>query len=1091
MEKKIYSKYSNNRKPEYQIRTDIFIDEKQQKYVCKSAFTEKANLHVGRMTESYEKLSEIFKLSKLSVVPCYKKGNTVWFDYIDGVTLEQKLYELIIGGALDEAIAEMQAYFNILEEAEGKQEFSQTEGFVEVFGNGEYKSDFSLPFSNLDFNFDNIILSKDEMFLIDYEWTYEFPIPIKYIRFRAVTNFIARYELHHIGFWKKLDFSEEEVLIYEEMDRRFYGYIMDEYEDVLNRKYLFPEHNVISMVDDINEMFYANIEEVRDDINGNEKLNQIKQILLNQKGHVEQLMKRERTLVGKTSNQENHITQLLESERRLLNKLEEIERSKHELENHISELQTISQQKAQVIEQQKERINELGTAGHILRQDLMNKDQQLIAKTHELEGARQEIAIIKSTKAYRIMRVMWRIRGAIVPPNSLRAKVCRKVLRGVRRPFRGRLETRRQWNSYPQLTMPTSDTPIVSIVIPVYNQFHYTCECLKSIYDNTKDIAYEIIIADDNSSDLTKKITKKFSGIKVVRNHTNLRFLLNCNNAAKHAKGKYVLFLNNDTQVKENWLSSLVDLIEGDDRIGMVGSKLVYPDGRLQEAGGILWKDGSAWNYGHGQDPSMPDFNYVKEVDYISGAAIMISTKLWNEIGGFDERFVPAYYEDTDLAFEVRKRGYQVVYQPLSEITHFEGVSNGVDTTGGQKKYQVDNAKKFYDKWKDVLTEAHFPNGENVLLARDRSVDKKTILVIDHYVPHHDKDAGGKCTYMYMKLFLKLGMKVVFIGDNFYPHQPYTQELEQMGIHVLYGNYYHDHIHEWLVENGNYFDYAYLNRPHISIKYIDILKEHSRAKIIYFGHDLHYLREYREYELTGNIEKQISSNQWKKKEFDLFNKADVIYVVGSFEQAILKEQIVGKPIRNIPVYFYDEIKADVPNNWSERKDIMFVGGFGHTPNADAVLWFAENVFPSIVQAYPDIIWYIIGSNPTQEVLELASDNIVVTGFVSDEELGRYYESCRIAVVPLRVGAGVKGKVIEATYNRIPLVTTPIGAEGLSLEEEAFIVTEPTEEMAQLIIELYNNYDRLEKLSGNCVNFVQNHFTSVTAQTVVSEDVFTD
>ena len=191
----------------------------------------------------------------------------------------------------------------------------------------------------------------------------------------------------------------------------------------------------------------------------------------------------------------------------------------------------------------------------------------------------------------------------------------------------------------------------------------------------------------------------------ICRNQTNQGFLRNCNQAAKAARGKYIMFLNNDTKVTEGWLSSLVKLIESDPSIGMVGSKLVYPDGRLQEAGGILWSDGSGWNYGRLDDPDKAEYNYVKDVDYISGAAILLSVQLWKQIGGFDERFAPAYCEDSDLAFEVRKAGYRVVYQPLSKVIHFEGVSNGTDVNGtGLKRYQVENSKKLREKWRMSLS---------------------------------------------------------------------------------------------------------------------------------------------------------------------------------------------------------------------------------------------------------------------------------------------------------------------------------------------------------------------------------------------------
>ncbi len=648
-------------------------------------------------------------------------------------------------------------------------------------------------------------------------------------------------------------------------------------------------------------------------------------------------------------------------------------------------------------------------------------------------------------------------------------------------------KTEPELNNFDPLVFEEFNAPLVSIIIPVYNQFQYTYNCLKAILKHTTGIAYEIIIADDVSSDLTVHLDKLVSHITIIRNEENLGFLRNCNYAAKKAKGDYLLFLNNDTQVQENWLPPLLRVMESDEKVGLVGSKLIYANGQLQEAGGIVWKDASAWNYGNQKDPDDPEYAYVKEADYVSGASILLRSDLWKALEGFDEYFAPAYYEDTDLAFRVRARGYSVKYQPESRVVHYEGISNGTDLTDGMKQYQVINRQKFYARWKTVLEEENFPNGENVFAAKDRSRSKKHILVIDHYVPHYDKDAGGRCTFMWLKMFVKSGFQVTFIGDNYFKHEPYTSILNQMGIEVLYGNFYYLNHEQWLKENLHYFDFIYLQRPHISIKYIDLVTQYGRGKIFYFAHDLHFLRLQREYELTGKSALKSQMEEVKKQEFYLFDHADVVHVVGSYEQAYLQKLLPEKTIRDIPIYLYEEMKQDVEKDFSKRQDLIFVGGFGHTPNIDAVLWFAETVFPLILEKNPDIKWHIVGGKAPEEVTGLANEHIILHGFVSDEKLAELYNSCRLAVVPLRYGAGVKGKVVEAAYYQIPLVTTTIGAEGISFKENAFAVEDDPQKMAELIIELYRDYGKLEAMSNNGIDLIKNHYTMQAAEKIFRKD----
>lgn len=640
-----------------------------------------------------------------------------------------------------------------------------------------------------------------------------------------------------------------------------------------------------------------------------------------------------------------------------------------------------------------------------------------------------------------------------------------------------------------KINFPYAENPKVSIIIPVYNQIHYTYACLVSILENTESFDYEIIIADDVSTDATKEIDKFVSGLVIARNESNQGFLKNCNNAAKKARGEYIFFLNNDTTVQKDWLPPLIRLLESDESIGMVGSKLIYPDGRLQEAGGIIWSDGSGWNYGRCDDPNKPEYNYVRDVDYISGAAIMLSRKLWEEIGGFDERYAPAYCEDSDLAFEVRKRGLRVVYQPLSVVTHFEGVSNGTDVNGtGLKRYQVENNKKLQEKWSEEFKNQYDNVGvPNAFRARERSRGKKVILFVDHYVPTFDKDAGSKTTFQYIKMFIERGYVVKFLPDNFAKSEPYTSILEQMGVEVLYGNEMRTNIFEWIENNRSNIDIAYLNRPHIATKYIDFIKEKTDIKVIYYGHDLHFLRERREYELTGDVERKNASAYWKSMELDLMRKASISYYPSNVEVDYIHTFDKKINAKAITAYVFEKF-GNIDYNPDIREGVLFVGGFSHPPNADALKYFLDNMWDEIY-AQIKAPFYIVGSNATDEIKSLHNEakGIIFKGFVSEEELKELYEKVRLVVVPLRYGAGVKGKVIEALYYNDPVITTGVGAEGIDNSYNQMLVADEPGDFVNKCVTLYNDKEALKNMSKAADDYVKNKHSIEAVWDIIRED----
>jgi GT2 family glycosyltransferase len=606
------------------------------------------------------------------------------------------------------------------------------------------------------------------------------------------------------------------------------------------------------------------------------------------------------------------------------------------------------------------------------------------------------------------------------------------------------------------LAVAATESITVTIIVPVYNEWIHTKNCLDSIAKNSDEVVYEVILADDLSDDETETEAKLVKNLRYIRNSINLRFVKNCNAAVAEAKGKYVLLLNNDTLVLSGWLQSMLDCFEQNHNVGLVGPKLLFDDGRVQEAGGIVWKDASGWNYGRGMESNRPEFNYVKEVDFISGACIMLLKSDWDELGGFDERYAPAYYEDTDLAFRIRGLGKRVLYQPLAEVVHFEGVSHGTDLNSGMKAHQVHNKEVFYHRWKTVLEKQHYENGVDVFRARDRSYNKKTILVIDHYVPYYDRDAGSRSTFQYLQLFVELGHKVIFMPDNFYSEEPYAGTLRKLGIELLTGHWYAENWQVWLRDSVQYIDCIYLHRPHISELYIDVINQMTpRPRVVYFGHDLHYLRKSREAEVFDSKALGKEAADWKRRELALFKKVDLVIYPSVIEVEEVKPYC--NHVQVIPLNIYPSIEKF--STVEGRKQLLFIGGFGHPPNTDGLIWFVSQVLPLINKVDPSIELKVVGSNASEQIKSLASDSVEILGRLSDEELSLLYETIRVAVVPLRFGAGIKGKVIEAMYNGVPVVTTSIGAEGLPCNSDYLLCCDEPKEFADAVLSLYTNDDQ--------------------------------
>jgi len=633
------------------------------------------------------------------------------------------------------------------------------------------------------------------------------------------------------------------------------------------------------------------------------------------------------------------------------------------------------------------------------------------------------------------------------------------------------------------LTFPKYLNPKVSIVIPVHNNFELTYACLASIL-LTVNIPYEVIVVDDASTDKTTEIEEIVKNIKVVRNEKNEMFVKSCNKGSKFAKGEYILLLNNDTEVLAGWLQEMLWVFENFEKVGMVGAKLLYPDLTLQEAGAIVWGNGKAWNYGRNQNAFHPKFNYTREVDYCSGACIMLPKKLWDELGGFDEVFAPGYWEETDLAFRVREKGYKVVYTPFAQIIHYEGMSAGKDTkkSDGMKRYQEVNEAKFKRRWNHVLIQRRheIPSFELADIVKDRNRFGR-VLCIDYEIPRPDKEAGGYATFQEIKLFQALGFKVTFIPQNIAYLYGYVEDLQRMGVEVLYAPYVTS-VRELIEKRGKDFDIFYIVRWHVAQDYVDIIRwANPNAKIIFNNADLHFLRELREAIATQNKELLAKAVDTRSKELEIMRKVDLTVSYNEVEHAvIMSHNLDSTKLAKWPWVVYP--KNSVPG-FDEREHIAFLGNYRHTPNVVAVKWFVENVIPLLTMELPEVKFLIYGAHVSDEVKKLESKNVKVKGYV--ESLDEVFKKCRIFIAPLQSGAGIKGKVIECLSYGVPAVLSPIAAEGTGIKDdfEALIAENP-KEWVLAIKRLYTDVELWNKISKNALDFVKKEYSFEKGREVV-------
>ena len=619
----------------------------------------------------------------------------------------------------------------------------------------------------------------------------------------------------------------------------------------------------------------------------------------------------------------------------------------------------------------------------------------------------------------------------------------------------------------------THHAPAVSVIVPVHDQLALTYHCLASLVLAADRTPFEVILVDDASNDGTREIESIVANLRVIRNEENAGFLHSCNRAAAEARGTHLVFLNNDTEVTSGWIEALLEVFERFTDVGASGARLIYPDGRLQDAGGLVWESGTPWNVGHGENAWAPEFSYAREVDYLTGAALMVDRDAWERVGGFSEAYAPAYYEDTDLAFKLRDAGYRTVYCPHATVVHFEGQSNGTSPEHGIKRYQTLNARRFVNTWRHAFA-GNGEEGVEPALQRDRGRDFR-MLMIDHAFPCEGQDAGSHAAVREIRLMIELGCKITFVPHNFEHRGRHVETLQKLGVECIHAPF-HTSVPVFLEQRGREFDAVYITRYDIAERVLPAIRRHTTAKVLFNNADLHFLRELRGALARG--ERDMSGPEsTRRRELAVMDEVDAVLSYNETERTIIASHL----LRNehvFPCPWVLEHKGS-GRPFAEREGLAFLGGFGHPPNREAVEYFVSAVMPLLATRRPGLRLHVWGSRLPESLAEtlraVAGDAVIVEGFA--ESLDQVFDTCRVFVAPLLSGAGIKGKVLDSIAYGVPTVLSPIAVEATGLVDGvSTLVADTPERWVEQILRAHDDESTWSALSREAERLIDARYS---------------
>lgn len=611
------------------------------------------------------------------------------------------------------------------------------------------------------------------------------------------------------------------------------------------------------------------------------------------------------------------------------------------------------------------------------------------------------------------------------------------------------------------LTFPAEPSPAVSVVVVTRDAVHGAYRCLESVLAHG-GAGYELVVADAGSRDRTRDLVSR------LRNATCLPLdatgVIDARNgAARHARGRHLLLLDQHVALGPASLSALVEAIEADVSCGAAGGALVRPDGRLEQAGGVIWSDGAVQAYGAGEDALEPATSYAREVDFCSSAFLLVRRDLFDRLGSVDEGFAPGgLYDSADLCMGIRRLGSRVHFVP--------GAFGFVSENGVPADPAAESAERarFVQKWAVELERQPDRGTVPLVAARDRAPGPR-VLVIEDRVPAATRGAGYPRSWAMLEMLASLGYRVtLYPYHDRTAYQPWVYRLQRAGIEVMIGK---GELAELATARSGLYDALIVSRPPNFQAVAPLLGPlFPGAGVVYDAEALWFQRE--------KLKAAVESMPWadaanEEAELALLRKADVVVTVSGYESRLVVAAVPSLEGR-VHVWGHPVTPRPTPLAFADRRDLLFVGGFqlSPSPNEDAVGHFVREVLPA-VRTEIDCTLRIVGFRAPEALAAWASDAVRLAGGVDD--LTPWYDACRVFVVPHRYSAGIPLKLCEAMARGIPAVVSSLTAEQLGVEGgREVLVGRTPQEFAGRIVELYRDQALWERLRENGLAFVRRH-----------------